>query len=239
MSTHVRTIVLVAAAVALAGAAFVHSWTGAPSAACWYWFLACFAGELLWIRLPVDQVTISMASCFNVAAFLVLPRGEAMLAAALASFLAEISAMQKPVLRALFNGAQSALAVGAASMAFARMAGGSNDLVGLMRGFEVLPFLGAAAVYYLVNRGAVSVVVGVSQQISVVEAWRRNFGNRHDLLASGAVFSLGAMVAVSQAWLGLAVTAFTVMPLLLACDSYRRQTAPRQADPEVQDRKAA
>src|SRR5947208_1766834 len=123
-TTRIRTSLLVGATVLLAAAATWKSWTAVSLPAFAFWLVACTAGELLWVRLPFGAATISMASCFDFAALLVLPRGEAMLITALATVAAELGVMRKPPVRALYNGAQTALAVWAASWAFQAVSGG-------------------------------------------------------------------------------------------------------------------
>jgi hypothetical protein len=236
-----RTIALVAFTTALAGAVLWRSWTGTTTAGFCYWLIACIAGELLWIRLPLGAATISMASCFNFAALLVLAPGEAMAVTALGTLVAELSLMRKPPRRAIFNAAQTGLAVAAAASGFAWVGGGSRDLVALLSGFNLLPFMAAAGLYYVVNRGAVSLAVASSTGVTPVAAWRANFGTGYELLASGAVLSLGALLAAHYEAIGMAGTLLVVLPLILACDGLRRFTRrerPAAESEQARDRAA-
>ena len=205
-----------------------------------FWLAACIAGELLWVRLPVGAATISMAACFNFAALLVLPMPSAMAVTALATVLAELSIMHKKPLRALFNAAQTTLAVAAASTTFHTM-GGNRPLIDLVSTLHLLPFVAAALAYYLVNRGAVVVVVAAAESISPRESWRKNFGNGYDLLASGAGFSLGVLLATHYSSIGMVGTLFVALPLILACDGYRRLMGDSRdaKTPDESERRAA
>jgi hypothetical protein len=234
----IRTAALVTAAVFFAAAAIGLCWSGTSVKAFAYWLGVCLAGELLWIRLPMSTATISMASCFNFAALLVLSRGEAMLITALSTLAAELTFMRKPPVRALFNSAQTALAVWSASWAFQILGGGSRDLVAMLSSFHFGPVVFAAVAYYLVNRTAVSLAIASSSGLTPYQAWRRNFGTRFELLAAGAVLSLGAMLATHYSAIGMAGTLLVALPLVLACEGMRRFSqrpsagANREAEPK-------
>jgi hypothetical protein len=202
----------------------------APSWTLAFWLAACLAGELLWVRLPGWGTTISMASCFDYAALLVLPTGHAMAVAGLAAGLGEGVAMRKRPERAIYNAAQTALAVAAGSLVFRALAGGSHDLVGLLSEMRLLALAAPAVVFYLANRSAVVLAVWVSEGVPPLEAWRRDFGNGYELLSSGAVLSLGALLAVHYAGIGPSGTLLVALPLVLAADGLRRHTRRRAAE---------
>lgn len=234
MSHGSRTLtrVLVGTTSVLAAVAIAFAWDGPVGHAFWFWVVACLVGEALWLRLPVGNATLSMGSCFNLAALLVLPLHEAMIATAFASFAVELAVMRKPPIRAVYNAGHTALAVGGAALAFRFLAGGETDLVALVTGVKLLPFVAAALVYYAINRAAVSMVVAIHEGLPALLAWRRNFGNGYELLSTGAVFSLGILLAVHYQGIGMAGTLLVVLPLVLACDGYRRFTERRPARAE-------
>jgi|GEM_PF-2653255 len=236
-SARIRTTALVVATVALATVALARAWPDGVGRGFWFWLAACAAGELLWVRLPLGGATLSMASCFNISALLVLPAGEAMLATAAATLGMELIAMRKRPERALYNAAQTALAVGAGAAAFDALSGGGRDLVQLLSQLRLAPFLAACAGFYAVNRAAVVLVVAWSGEIPLREAWRRNFGSSYEALSSGAVFSLGALLATHYSGIGMAGTLLVALPLVLACDGMRRFTERLDAEsrPEAGD----
>jgi len=223
-----RELALTAVTVAAAAAAMARAWTAPRGAELWFWTAACFAGELLWVRLPLGRATLSMASAGNFAALLLLPGGHAMVAAAGASLLSEAIFMRKPPVRLVFNAAQTVLAVGAASLAFHALAP-AGPVAHAILGRGMLPLAAAAAAYTLVNTGFVSVAVGLTERIAPWRAWWTNFGSLYELLSSSALFSLGALFAVIFSIAGPAGTLFLVLPLLLAHDSYRRYLAREDA----------
>lgn len=227
MTTSPRILALVGATVALAVAFLLASWSGAADGRFAFWFGACLLGELLWVRMPVGRATVSMASCFHFAAVLALPAGQAMAATALSGLLAELVVLRKAPLRAVFNSAQSALAVGAAAGMLALtpgdpMGGGAGDLLRL---------LAAGAAYFVVNTGAVSAAVALSEGITPAAAWRANFGNLYEVLSNGALFSLGTLVASGVAAHGPVALVVAALPLWVAFEGYRRSTRALGAQP--------
>jgi hypothetical protein len=235
----IRLTLLVAGVVAAAAGSIRVCWHGGLGLEFWFWLGACFCGELLWLRLPLGSATLSMASCFNFAALLVLPRDQAMVAAAASTVAAEMLVMRKPPLRAVYNAAQTVLAVGAASWTFLALSGGSRDLVSLVSHLQLLPFMASAVAYYVVNRSAVSMAVAWEQNLSPSAAWRRNFGNAYELLSSGAVFSLGALIATHESGVGMAGTLLVALPLVVACDGYRRYSARSEPSAPAEKEKRA
>jgi MASE9 len=222
-----RILALVFGALALATVATMMSWSGPPGRGFWFWFIACFAGELLWIRLPLGQATDSMASCFHFATLLLLPRGHAMAIAALSGGLAETAVLRKPPLRVIYNASQASLAVGLASLAYHGLAGGQHDLPAMLYSSRLLPFIAAAAAYYLVNTGSVSLAVALAENVRPWSAWKRNFGTRYDALTAGAVISLGALLASHYALTGATGTLLVVLPLVIAYEGLRLYTQRR------------
>lgn len=215
----------------LGAASATVAWLGFPTFGrdLAFWFVACLVGEVLWVRLAAGSATISMASCFNFAALLVLAPREAMLVASVATIVAELVVMRKPLIRALFNAAQTLIAVALAGWVFGALGGHEKSLVDLVSSLRLLPFLAAAAVYYAVNRGTVVVVVALAESIGVRESWHRNFGSTYDPLSCAGTLSLGALLATQYGSLGMIGTVFILLPLVLACDGYRRFTRDTRA----------
>jgi hypothetical protein len=197
----------------------------------------------MWVKLPIGGATLSMASCFNYAALLVLPRGEALVATVLATILGEAVALRKPPVRVIFNSSHTTLAVAAGSWVFGRLAGGADSLVTLLAEMRLLPFLLSGLAYYAVNRVAVVLAVASCERLSPLEAWRRNFGTGYEALSAGAIFSLGALLATHYQGIGMVGTLLVALPLMLACDGLRRfnrqSEPPSSQDTERRERDAA
>lgn len=234
-----RSIALVSATVLLAAAAIAGSWTGPLAPSFWFWVSVCLVGEGMWVRLPVGKVTVSMASCFHFAALLLLPVGQAMLVTAATGLIAETFFMRKPSIRAIFNGAQAALAVGAASFVLSLFGADSPNPSAPLLHLQLLPLLIAAATYFAVNSGAVSIAVAVHERVSTVWAWRANFGTGYELLSNATLFALGTLLAANCVTLGLTATALILFPVLVAYHGYRDHTQSRVEEQREIEQKAA
>lgn len=235
--------VAVCAMMALAALMFALSRPHWPSRPLGFWLVACTASELLWVRLPLGQATLSMSSCLNLAALLVLPRAEAMLAAAASVAIGESLFMRKPGLRVIFNSAQTAVAVAAGSLAFTRLGGAPRHLGEMFTRFDLLPFAAAGLVYSAFNTAAVSIAVALHEGLSPWRAWWENFGNGFELISRGALLSLGILVAVHYALTGPFGALLLALPLVLAHRGYatrleRLATGGREGPPDAQRRSA-
>ena len=229
-----RTLLLVALAVAAAALTLAGNWPVTWPHAFWFWLVACVAGEVMWVKLPLGGATLSMASCFNYAALLVLPRGEALVATVLATILGEAVALRKPPVRVAYNASHTTLAVAAGSWVFSTLANGNDNLVSLLAEFKLLPFLFSGLAYYAINRLAVVAAIASCERMSPAEAWRRNFGSGYEALSAGAIFSLGALLATHYQGIGMVGTLLVALPLLLACDGLRRFNRHHETKPDAE-----
>jgi hypothetical protein len=186
----------------------------------WYWAAACAVGEMLWLRLPLGRATMSMGSTANFAALLVLPPPLAIPAAALASLVVERTVMRKPLVRALFNAAGTALTMGAA--AFVLRAFAPAGVFALRDARLLLVLVAAAATYYAFNRTLVTAVLALDGALPLPLVWRRNFGLSRDLLPSGAALSLGVLLAQLHQQAGPVAVAFVMLPALIVFEAHRR-----------------
>jgi hypothetical protein len=211
---------IVGVPAALAAAAITASWRGVPGTDFWFWFTACLAGELLWVRLALGGITMNMALACNFGALLLLGRGEAMIAATASTLIAEAVFLRKPMVRCVFNSAQSALSVGAASLTLGAITGGVG-IAELSNPTTLVGVVAAALVYFAVNSVAVSLAVSLADGLRFVEVWRTDFGSRFNLMSSGALFSLGTMMAVAYMLAGPLYSLLGVMPILVTYAAYR------------------
>ena len=186
----------------------------------WYWAAACAVGELLWLRLPLGRATLSMGSTTNFAALLVLPTPLAIPAATLASFAVERTAMRKPLTRALFNAAGTALAMFASGMVLRFLA--PQGALALRDARLLLAFVAGAVTYYTINRALVTAVLALDGALPPSLIWRRNFGWSRDLLPCGAALSLGVLLAELHQSVGPVALAFVLLPALVVFEAHRR-----------------
>lgn len=205
-----------------------------------FWLIACAAGELLWVRLPNGSTTMNMSLACNLAACALLPRGQAMLAAAIATLIAESLFMRKPAVRCVFNASQTALAVWAGSLALHAIAGARPFGAGLPAPLALAGLAAAAIAYFAVNSAAVAGAIALADGQSFVRVWRSIFAPRFNLFSTSALFSLGALVAVAHSLAGPVYSLLGAMPLLVTYAAYRLvyEAKPASRD-EGSERRAA
>lgn len=219
--SRLRLAAIVLVPTALAAAAFAFSWRGAPAHDLAFWLLACAAGELLWVRLPLGGMTMNMSLACNLAALALLPRGDAMAAAAVATLVAEKVFMRKPIVRCVFNASQTTLAVWGASLALHAVAGARPFGDGLPAPLALAGLGAAALVYFAINSASVAGAIALVDRIPFVHVWRTNFGSRFNLFSTGALFSLGALIAVVHSLAGPVYSLLGALPLLITYAAYR------------------
>src|SRR4249920_1540261 len=208
-----RAMVVVTLLVAIL--AMGSTWAGPWDAHFAFWLAACVIGEMLWVRLPIGQATLSMALACNFAAMLLLPIGQAMVCAFVSTLIAEAAFVRKSVMRFMFNASQSALAAGAGILVLGAVMGGDGRWHMGMSPHHVAALASAALAYAVVNSGSVSVVVWLDQKVSALRVWRSNFGAPRALLSSVTQFSLGVFLAVLYVFTGPEGAMLVALPLFL------------------------
>jgi hypothetical protein len=235
-----RLLAIALVPAALAAVALGTSWPEPAGPDFVFWLVACAAGELLWVRLPGRATTMNMSLACNLAALALLPRGQAMLAALIATLLAEKLFMRKPVVRCVFNASQTALAVWGASLALHAVAGQRAFGAGLPAPLALAGLGAAALVYFAVNSAAVAGAIAAADSQRFAGVWRSIFATRFNLFSTSALFSLGALVAVAHSLAGPVYSLLGAMPLLVTYAAYRLvyEAKPAARD-EGSERRAA
>ena len=137
---------------------------------------AMLAVSLLKLRLPLgmSQATMSLAFVIDFAVLVTLGADTAMLIAA-AGVLAQCTVnvrRPQPWYRAAFSVAAVVLSVQAAGAIWSLSGGGSHGATVL----GPIPPLAAAAVgYFAVNSSLIATAIALSNSVSVLDFWKRNF----------------------------------------------------------------
>lgn len=227
-----RTLPLVVATIALASLTGILSWKAPIPPEFWFWLVATFVTEALWVRLPRGGATTSMASCVHFAILFSLTRGHAMAVAAISVLFSELVFMHKPARRALFNTAQTSLSVAGASLALQLCHGIARDGGPSLSAPGLFAALAAASVYFAINTLAVSWAVATEDRVAIVDAWKANFASRGEMLSNAVLFALGLLLASLYQEAGAMGAAVIALPVLLAYEESSRRfaqaTPPRQ-----------
>jgi hypothetical protein len=205
---------LVVAAVLGAGALLAQA--GAPEridTVFWAWFISCLAGEVLWIRTPTRNGTISMALAIDLAALIALPPASALVIVASSALIASIFPHRRPLQRIIFNAAQSTLAA-AAALLVVRFFAPAEGTVAILDQYTNWPGLFAGGLaFFAVNSGLVALAIGLDTGRSFWASWRDNFGYAFELATTAAQVSLAGFLLIAYEQMGpMAVLA--VLPVL-------------------------
>jgi putative nucleotidyltransferase with HDIG domain len=124
--------------------------------------------------------------------------------------------LRKPALKAFFNAGANTLTYFAAGGAYLA-AGGRLGRLSFPE--DVIPLLVCGGVYFFVNSGLVSIVIGLTDGPSAWRIWQRNF--QPSLLHHLSFVALGSLVAVT--YLSVGVWAFVLcgIPFLVARHAFR------------------
>ncbi len=185
----------------------------------WFWLVTCALAEAGWIRLPDGRSTLSMGSIANFAAVLVLPLDQAMWCATIACLAVESVVMRKPLPKALYNCAGTAIVIALTSAVLHAVPSTASG-AGPAALFAALVM--AAMTYYLCNRALVIAVVALDQRLTVAQVWHQDFGLRRDAVPSAAALSLGVLLAHEYQGLGPLALVLLVLPATLVLDAHRR-----------------
>jgi hypothetical protein len=211
-----KTGLAIVVVAAVAGAGTLLGLAGLPprfDTVFWAWFISCLAGEVLWIRTPTRNGTISMALSIDLAALIALPAASALLIIAASAFLASVYPHRRPIHRAVFNAAQSTLAAGAAVLTI-RFFTPADASVAVLDQYTNWPGLFAGGVaFFIVNSGLVALAIGLDTGRSIWASWRDNFGYAFELATTAAQVSLAGFLLIAYEQMGpMAVLA--VLPVL-------------------------
>lgn len=198
-----------------------------------FWILTTALVELLPVPIWKSLQVGTGFPLFTAVAFIYSPPVAAIIAFLGSSDPRELRRQVRP-LRALFNRAQLALALFAASTVF-HLSGASVELWSWRLGWAVPA---SVLCFYLVNVTLVSTALALEHRVAFLSVFRKmRIGNPVEFLVS--YFGLGLLgVIVANLYLGVgwwAVAAF-VMPLLLARQMFFRTRALEEATRELQDR---
>jgi hypothetical protein len=177
------------------------------------WFLACLAGEALWIRTPTRRGIISMALTIDIAALFTLTPPASLSVIMMTTLLAGLFPHRRPWYKVVFNAAQSTLAT-AAALAILRMMDRGPDASGVLDpGMTWVPLFAAGLTFYAVNSGLVSCIIAISTGATIWRSWRDNYGYGFELWCTLAQISLAGFVLAASDQIG-AVAVLALLPVL-------------------------
>ncbi|MDO9573764.1 MAG: HD-GYP domain-containing protein [Candidatus Contubernalis sp.] len=174
------------------------------------------ASEHLAVSLPKGESFVSVSLAFTLASILIFGPEVAAWVAFFGIFTyKDITSFKNYYYRTLFNGAQAALAAGAAGMAYVYLGGITGVLT--FPG-DIIAILAACIVCFFINTGAIIVVMSISQGVSMWGLWLVNF--RWAIPNYAALAPLGIVISVVYLQIGIPGVLLLIVPLLLARYSF-------------------
>lgn len=145
---------------------------------------------------------------------LLAPNAAALLAVAVSMVVGEV-VVRRPLVKLVFNTSQQVFAVGCAIVVFHALGGSSA----IDTSIPALPFVALVAVYFTLNKLAVSTVISVTTGVSTWGHWIKSI--RTSVVYDALSMPLIVVFAVAYARLGPAWTGLLVLPTLGIRQLYR------------------
>lgn len=189
-------------------------------------FLAALnlAAEHLAVPLPRGESFVSVSFAILLAAIMIFGPEVAAWVAFLGIFTyKDIISFKQYYYRTLFNSAQTALAAGAAGLAYLYLGGVPGILS--FPGY-ILPIVIACLVYFFINVGAIILVMSISQKASMWGMWLVNF--RWAIPNYAALAPLGVVITGIYLQIGIPGVFLLILPLLLARHSFKQYMEMRR-----------
>lgn len=157
---------------------------------------------------------------------LVSPNAAALLTVLIASLVGEVAVRRAPI-KAVFNTAQHVFSVAAGITAYVALGGDSV----LLESPKTIPFLALVAIYFTLNKLAVSTVVAASEGSRTAAIWVKSM--RGSALYDALAFPLIVFFAIAYARLGPGWSAILALPMLGIRQLYRTVFALEKINEEL------
>jgi hypothetical protein len=193
-----------------------------PAGSLLFWLALTLVSELFWLETPAGGGMISMSLTVNMASLFVLPAPLVLSVGWISVVLSDLLIHRRGLLKAFFNGAQTAVALSASLLVLRLAIGNAPPYEGSV--FTRFPQAAAAAplAFFLVNTILVSGVISLCQRRAFLRVWRENYLFGYQVLASGIQFLLGVGLVLSTQALGYLSGLFYVLFFFFVRDSYHR-----------------
>jgi len=198
-----------------------------------FWVGVTLLAEFLWLPTLTGRATSSMAATVNFAALFIEGTEKALWVVAPAAAIATVLIQRRSPLRGVYNLGQMMVTIVAAGWIYTHTGGGPAKLSDFNQPATLIPFLSAGLVYFFVNTGLVSAVVGLWEGQRLLRVWRENYGYANDLFTTLSLFLLSPLMVLSFLALGgVGLTLFFV-PMLFMRNAAMRYIELQQAQEQL------
>jgi len=199
------------------------------------WIAVSLLAESLWLPTVTGKAMESMASTVDISLLVLLGFRPSIWIVAIAFTLANIFFSRRVWYKAAFNAGQNVITLAAAGAAFSALGGTPLAAQGLVAlgPANLLPWVGATVVYFVVNTLLVSSAVALDAGRKLFRTWREEYLYYNSLLGSVALFFLSPLVVVSYLAVGFFGLIFFFVPLFLIKEAGARYIALEKAKDEI------
>lgn len=194
-----------------------------------FWFMLSLASEALWLETPTRSGMISMSLAVNVATLYILPPAPALTILFLSVWMADLLLHRRGLLKAVFNGLQTALSGGALLGILWIFTGSWGSAGSRLFLTEPLAVVLSLVALFVANTFIVAGVIAISSGQRFWSAWRENFGFGYQFLSSSTLSLLGLTLVMATQALGFMAGILYLLFLIFVRDAYRRYVAERTA----------
>jgi len=192
-----------------------------------WWVVFIIVADLSPITLPGASADITVSSTLDYAAIALFGPVPAAIIEVISTFITQFVFARRPAYKVLFNVSLFLITISAAGAVFVLLGGPEARTLGAL----LLPLGACGLVYYVVNTGGVSIIVGLSEGLSPWRVWQRTYV--WTLVHLAGFVPLGALIVVVYRVVGIPGVILFLLPLLLARYTFKMYTDMREVHIET------
>ncbi|MBN1461249.1 MAG: HD-GYP domain-containing protein [Armatimonadetes bacterium] len=192
-----------------------------------WWVVFIIVADLSPISLPGASADITVSSTLDYAAIALFGPAPAAMIEVISTFVTQFIFARRPAYKVLFNVCLFVITISAAGAVFVLLGGREARSIGDL----LLPLGACGLVYYTVNTGGVSIIVGLSERLSPWRVWQRTYV--WTLIHLACFVPLGALIVVVYRVVGIPGVVLFLLPLLLARYTFKMYTDMREVHIET------
>ena len=187
-----------------------------------WWVAFIVVADLSPIALPGASADITVSSTLDYAAIAIFGPVPAAIIEVLSSLITQFAIGRRPAYKVLFNISLFVTTILASGYVFSLLGGGEAKTLPEL----LLPLGACGLVYFIVNTGGVSVIVGLTVGLSPWRVWQRTYS--WTLVHLVGFVPLGALIVVVYRVVGIPGVMLFLLPLLLARYTFKLYSDMRQ-----------
>lgn len=192
-----------------------------------WWILFIVIADLSPIALPGASADITVSSTLDYAAIALFGPAPAALIEVVSTLITQIGIARRPAHKVLFNIGLFLITILSAGSVFKWLGGMEAATLGEL----ILPLGACGLVYFIVNTGGVSIIVGLTEGPNPWRVWQKTYS--WTLFHLVGFVPLGALIVVVYRVVGIPGVMLFLLPLLLARYTFKMYSDMRQVHIET------